>query len=117
MKIDLGGRAWELESLPWRLVKTMQPKFLALWSRLAGLGEANALKVSEADLDTLGQCAFVAVHHVDRALTRDEFEELPITAKEMVTAVPALAVALGLRPAASKEEAADSAKKASIGPD
>ena len=51
MKVTLGGRAWELESLPWRLVKTMQPKFLALWSRLAGLGAANALKVSEADLE------------------------------------------------------------------
>ena len=49
-------------SLPWRLVKTLQPKFLELWSRLAELGTANAIKVGEADLDGLGDCVFAAVH-------------------------------------------------------
>ena len=117
MKVTLGGRAWELQSLPWRLVKTMHPKFLALWLRLADLGAANVIKVSEADLDALSECVFMALHYAYPTLTRDEFDELPITAKEMMLAVPALALCLGLREAASKEEAADSAKKASIGPD
>ena len=115
MKVTLGGKTWDLAPLPWRVVKSLQPKLLGLWATLAELGSANVLKVGEADLDKLADCVYVAVSYVDPAMTRGEFDELPITAREMVSAVPALAIALGLREAASKEEA-DSAGKASTGP-
>ena len=116
MKVTLGGRTWDLAPLPWRVVKSLQPKLLGLWATLAELGSANVIKIGEADLDRLADCVYAATQHAAEGdkLTRQEFDELPITAREMVSAVPAVAVALGLREAASKEEA-DSAGKASTG--
>ena len=115
MKVTLGGKTWDLAPLPWRVVKSVQPKLLDLWATLAGLGADNVIRVGEADLDKLSDCVLAAVSYVDPTMTRGEFDELPITAREMVSAVPAVAIALGLREAASKEEA-DSAGKASTGP-
>ncbi len=116
MKATLGGKTWDLAPMPWRVVKSLQPKLLDLWSTLAELGSANVIKVGEAELDRLADCVYAATQHAAEGdkLTRQEFDELPITAREMVSAVPAVATALGLREAASKEEA-DSAGKASTG--
>ena len=117
MKVTLGGKTWALAPLPWRVVKSVQPKLLDLWATLAGLGAANVIKIGEADLDRLADCVYAATQHAAEGdeLSREQFDDLPITAKEMVSAVPAVAIALGLREAASKEEA-DSAGKASTGP-
>lgn len=117
MKVTLGAKTWDLAPLPWRVVKGLQPKLLDLWAALAELGSANVIRVGEADLDRLADCVYAATQHAAEGdkLSREQFDELPITAREMVSAVPAVAVALGLREAASQEEA-DSAGKASTGP-
>ncbi len=63
MKVTLGGKTWDLAPLPWRVVKSLQPKLLGLWATLAELGSANVIKVGEADLDRLADCVYAATQH------------------------------------------------------
>ncbi len=99
----LGGTAFDLPPLPWRLVREIAPI----------LGSASAGVLTAGNLAKVGEAAWLAARHARGGeLAREAFDELPITFGEMVAAIPAIAEACGMK----REGAADADEgKASTG--
>ena len=110
--VSLAGRQWALPHLPFRAIKKIQPALLQIYSELGGgaMSLVSIAQMSEAQLDRLAGAAFDAIAHVDAALTREAFLDLPFSVAELIQAFPAIAQAAGLRAAAPL--ASDAAREA-----
>ena len=106
--VALAGRRWALPHLPFRIIKSIQPALLRVYSETADLG-AGAL--AEAQIDALAASAWQAVAHVDPDLSYEDFLSLPFSLTDLFAALPAVAQAAGLRTQAATSEASPDAGK------
>ena len=101
LSFDLGGHKVHLSPLPWRAVRTLQPALFALNTKINGEGDGTIASLSEAVLEELAGVVFKAMQHHEvgsLVVTREEFDELPISAADLMRALPAIARAAGLIP-------------------
>ena len=113
--VSLAGRQWALPHLPFRAIKKIQPALLQVYAELGGgaMSSGSIVQMSEAQLDRLAGAAFDAIAHVDAALTREAFLDLPFSVAELIQAFPPIAEAAGLRASArSGQDASDAAREA-----
>jgi len=112
--VALAGRQWALPHLPFRAIKKIQPALLQIYSELGGaaMSTASVAGLSEAQLDRLAEAAYCAIAHVDAALTREAFFDLPFSVAELIQAFPPIAQAAGLRAAPASADAPDAAREA-----
>lgn len=106
--IILAGRRWALPHLPFRIIKSVQPALLKVYSETAELGAAS---LAEAQIDGLAAAAWRAIVHVDPNLSYEEFLALPFSISDLFAALPAVAQAAGLRIQLATAEASPEAGK------
>lgn len=98
--IALGGLSFDTPSLPWRLVRDLQPALVA-WVREHDFADRpeKFVALSADDLNALSGFVFsaVACSAQGKAMTREQFDELPITTLEMAGAINPILRACGLR--------------------
>lgn len=99
--ITLGGKSWALPHLPFRAIKAIQPALFDIYLAAGGaaMSSDSVARLAEADLDRLAEAVWRAVSHVDGALSFADFLDLPFSVGELIHAFPAVAKAVGLRPA------------------
>lgn len=106
--VTLGGRVFELPSLRWRVIREIQPGLLG-WIDSVDIGAdgRGLLRLKPGDLDALADLVFKAVKESPQAsgLTREQFDDLPITSLEMAQAVSPILAACGLKFDASRATA------------
>ena len=97
--VALGGRLWALPHLPFRAIKAIQPALVRIYLELGGAGVslASVASLEEAHLDRLAEAAWLAIASVDKAITREQFLDLPFSVADLMQAFPSLARAAGLR--------------------
>jgi hypothetical protein len=100
--VELAGRRWALPHLPFRIIKSVQPALLKVYSETAELG---ATSLAESQIDGLAAAAWRAIAHVDTALSYEDFLALPFSIADLFAALPAVAQAAGLRVQAATAEA------------
>ncbi len=95
--VTLGGYTFDVPSLPWRVVKQVQPGLLALVGGLPS--NERGVRITAADADAIGNYIFqaIALSPQGQTLTREAFEELPIALLEMAEAVNPILRACGLK--------------------
>jgi hypothetical protein len=106
LKISLGGREFVLYDFPWRLLK----KYLIDIREITKIDFGN---FEEGDLDKIAGIMFQAVsipnqEGTSKPITREEFEELPISLKQMMSAIPSLLKQAGMEPVKPGEAPAES---------
>jgi hypothetical protein len=106
--VILAGRCWALPHLPFRVIKSVQPALLKVYSETAELGAAS---LSEAQIDGLATAAWRAIAHIDPNLSYEEFLALPFSISDLFAALPAVAQAAGLRIQMATAEASPEAGK------
>jgi hypothetical protein len=117
-RIELGGKAWTLPPLPWRIVREVQPA-LGRFYDASGSGDASrVIRLSTDDLDGLAAAFYRSLAHVEPTLSRDDFDNLPFAPNDLIRAIPALSRACGLIRDGAVEAAPDAGKEAATpGPD
>jgi hypothetical protein len=105
-EIVLAGRRWALPHLPFRAIKAIQPALFGVYAELGGAAASSAsvAALSEAQLDRLAEATWRAIAHVEPALTREAFLDLPFSVGDLMQAFPGLARAAGLRAATAHED-------------
>jgi hypothetical protein len=106
--VALGGMHFDVPSLPWRAVRDLQPALLA-WADRHDFSAAGAVRLTAADLAELADLVFRAVSHAPqgKAMTKEQFEDLPIGTLDMAKAVAPILEACGLKLAKPAEGAGD----------
>lgn len=109
--VALGGRTWVMADLAPRQFRKVIPAML-------GLGAVQKPEdLDETQIDRLLDAIYHALTRNYPDLTRDEFLDLPITLKELIQALPALAMAAGIErreaPASGERTGAAAASTAS----
>jgi hypothetical protein len=92
--ITLGGQTYDIPSLPWRMVRDIQPDLLAWFNK----NEGNFLKTSTEDLEELSEIVLNVLKKTSQgqSLTQELFDDMPISLTEMVGAVTPILKACGL---------------------
>lgn len=101
LSFDLGGHKVYLSPFPWRAVRALQPALFALNAKINGEGNGSIAGLNEADLEQLAGVVFSAMQHHEigsLVVTREEFDDLPISSADLMRALPAIARAAGLIP-------------------
>jgi len=98
--IELAGRRWALPHLPFRIIKSVQPALLKVYSETAELGAAT---LAESQIDGLAAAAWRAIAYAEPSLTYEDFLALPFSIADLFAALPAVAQAAGLRIQATVE--------------
>ena len=113
-RVELGGKAWDVPHLPFRAIKAIQPALYGFYVSAGGAAMTSdtIARLSEADLDRLADAIWRTVSAADPALTFADFLDLPFSVSDLIRVFPAVAKAVGLRPASS--EAAPDAGKAPL---
>ncbi len=106
--IALAGRRWALPHLPFRIIKSIQPALLKVYSETA---EQGAVSLAEVQIDGLAAAAWRAISHVDPTLSYEEFLALPFSLSDLFSILPAVAQAAGLRIQMATAEASPEAGK------
>ena len=96
-RIILAGRYWDLQPLPFQLLKKVQPRLIARFRDFGDDAMSTALRLDEEALEDLADCAFLAIGCVDKTLTREAFFELPFSVLELLGAAEPLLSACGMR--------------------
>jgi hypothetical protein len=95
--IRLGGKRWEIERLPWRLVRKVQPRVLALNREIAQGEESDfAMRLTAERLDEMTDLVVMVLQEVEPQLTREAVENMVLRADELVSAQVAIMGACGL---------------------
>jgi hypothetical protein len=113
-EVLLGGRKWAIPHLPFRAIKAIQPALFDIYVAAGGasMSSESVARLGESELDRLAGATWRAIAHVDPALTYADFLELPFSVGELIQVFPAIAKAVGLRPASeAAQEAPDPAGK------
>ena len=105
--VALAGRRWVLPHLPFRVIKSVQPALLRVYSETAELGAAS---LAESQIDGLAAAAWRAIAHVDPSLSYEDFLTLPFSIADLFAALPAVAQAAGLRIQATSEASPEAGK-------
>lgn len=92
--VELAGRQWILPHLPFRIVKSVQPVLLKVYSETAELG---AGVLTETQIDDLAAATWRAIAHVDPTLSYEDLLALRFSIADLFAALPAVAQAAGLR--------------------
>jgi len=92
--VELAGRRWALPHLPFRIIKSIQPALLKVYSETAALGAAS---LAESQIDDLAAAAWRAIAYVDATLSYEDFLTLRFSIADLFAALPAVAQAAGLR--------------------
>ena len=100
--VELAGRRWALPHLPFRIIKSVQPALFKAYSDATQTGNAA---LAEEQIDALASATWRAISFIDPALSFDEFLALPFTVADLLTALPAVAEAAGLRAQTATSEA------------
>jgi hypothetical protein len=90
--VRLGGRDWVLADLAPRQYRKVIPALVAL-DPLRSVGDLD-----EAKIDRLVEAYYLALTRAHPDLTREEWEEVPVSVIEMIDALPTLARKAGLVP-------------------
>ncbi len=93
--ITLGGRTWTIPPLPWRVVRSLQPRLGRFFTATRGEG-TRVLVMSTDDLDSAAQAVFEAVVYAEPGLTREDFDALTFGSLDLARAIPAVARAAGM---------------------
>lgn len=115
--IKLGGRIFAVPPLPLRINRTVYPLCRALSTGPDGAGmeasfigrvlaaNGSIFAATDDELDKLADIAFGAANAADKSLTREEFDDLPITPVELLDAFFAIRPQTGvwIAPKASDE--------------
>ncbi len=96
----LGGVTFDVPSLPWRVVRELQPGLLG-WVAAVDIGAdgRGVLRLTSDDLGRLADLVFqaLAVSPQGRAMTREAFDDLPMSALDIANSVNPILRACGLR--------------------
>jgi hypothetical protein len=100
-EVLLGGKSWRIPHLPFRAIKAIQPALFDIYVAAGGasMSSESVARLGESELDRLAEATWRAIAHVDPALAYADFLELPFSVGELIQAFPAIAKAVGLRPA------------------
>lgn len=90
--VRLGGRDWVLADLAPKQYRKVIPALVAL-EALRSVGDLD-----EAKIDRLVEAYYLALTRAYPDLTREEWEEVPVSVVEMIDALPILAQKAGLVP-------------------
>ena len=101
-EVSLACRRWALPHLPFRVIKSVQPALFKAYYEAAQIGNAA---LAEDQIDALATATWRAISFIDPALSFDEFLALPFTVADLLTALPAVAEAAGLRAQTETSEA------------
>ncbi len=98
--VQLAGREWELPHLSFRAIKAIQPALFRIYANAGGVGMSSTSigALGEADIEALGLATWRAISQVDPDLTFEQFLDLPFSLHDLLSAFPAVAMAIGLRP-------------------
>ena len=94
--LTLGGRCWDLPHLPWKVCRVVEPAIMRYYRELIAANMAISDLPPEIVTD-LVDAMFLAISHVDRTLSREEFDDLPFSLGALASAIPDLAPAAGLK--------------------
>lgn len=106
-KVALGGKEFAVPPFRFRDLVKYLPK-------LRRVGQIDFTKIEEPDLMLLGDVMFDAINRPDPdggtapSLTREQFDDLPITLKQIIAAIPAVLVQAGAEPVKAGEAQAES---------
>ncbi len=92
--VELAGRRWSIPHLPFRVIKSIQPALFKIYEEAAKAGPSA---LSEAQIDNLAAAAWKAIAYVEPSITFDDFLAMPFSVADLLTALPAIAQAAGLR--------------------
>ena len=108
-KIKLAGKEWPVPLLAAKQNKIIDPLIMKLIPIFAAWKEdkGRALsQVAEEQYESLQIICYTALKRANPQLTRDEFDDLPISLHEMIEAFPVIAEQTGLFVKQSSESAA-----------
>lgn len=92
VRVTLGGTAWTLADLAPRQYRKVIPA-------LIGLGTlATVADLDEGRIDRLVEAYYWALTRAQPTLTREQWDEVPVSVIEMIEALPVLAEKAGLVP-------------------
>lgn len=103
--VTLGGRDWKIPKLAAR-----QNKLVI--TRLLSLAAFDAQNPTDDQMEKLYSSVFIALTRAYPSLTRDEFDDLPISYEECMKAFPIIADAAGLIPKNPPTPAAEATQPA-----
>lgn len=92
--VELAGHRWALPHLPFRVIKSIQPALFKVYEDAA---QAGASALAEAQIDNLAAAAWRAIAFVEPSLSFDDFLAMSFSVADLLTALPAVAQAAGLR--------------------
>lgn len=94
-EIKLGGKTFVLKQSPLGVVKKVTP-MLSKFKELEGKVREDPHSFDENDFDMVIDIAVLVLAVGNDGLTKESFEELPITLEELFGLVPSLLEAVGL---------------------
>ena len=98
--VSLGGVTFDVPSLPWRVVRELQPALLG-WVAKADIGTdgRGVLKLTADDLGGLADLVFqaLALSPQGKTMTREAFDDLPFSAIDIAAALAPVLQACGLK--------------------
>ena len=92
--VSLGGKTWDIPSLPWRICREAQPKLVDFADRARADG--SILAIPPEKLDALADVAFAAIRHAEPELSREDFDNLAFSVSDLCRTFDPLARAIGL---------------------
>jgi hypothetical protein len=96
-QVTLGGRSWPVPPLAVRQNRVIDPLILSLLPTFAALdAEQAALRLQAKEYDALLLIAYTALTRAHPQLTREAFDEMPITLPELIGAFETIARQTGL---------------------
>ena len=97
LDISLGGRIFSVPPLPLRFNREVYPRCAELTSAglLDRMDEAGNIGLTANDIDDIGEIAFWGASAADPTLTREAFDELPISPAELVDSFIVIRVQTG----------------------
>lgn len=98
--VRLAGRQWDLPHLSFRAIKAIQPALFRIYASAGGADMSSTTigALGEADIEALGLATWRAISQVNSKLTLEQFMDLPFSVHDLLSAFPAVAMAIGLRP-------------------
>lgn len=81
---------------PWKVLELSTRQMIRIVPAMSRLDKIDFKIITEDQLETLYGIAFVAISRAQPQLTKDQFDDLPITVQEMMAALPVIARQAGL---------------------
>jgi hypothetical protein len=95
-KVTLGKKEWAMPELAGRQIQKIVPRIFRGFKVVSLMAAQKADEVTDDDLGVLYDIAYIALTRAHPELTRDEFDDLPVTISELMNAIVVIGEAAGL---------------------